>query len=282
MAIRFSSSFAAVLMFMLATIASAAPQQQATSILTIGIVPQQAAGTLAKIWVPTLDFLSKQTGYSLRFATAKDIATFEQRLAAGEYDIAYMNPYHYTVFHRAPGYRVFAKEKDTKLIGIVVVRKEDRYSDLGQLRGQTLAFPSPISFAATLLPQAEFRKLGIPIESKYVASHDSVYLAVARGLYVAGGGIPRTYAQLSPERREKLRVLWNSAEYTPHAFAAHPRISNETVARIKAVMLNMATDPEGAVLLQTLGFKGIVAAQTQEYDNISSMETSIRGDLTAK
>ena len=75
----------------------------ASSILRFGVVPQQSATKLAKQWVPLLNYLSEKTGHTIHFATAKDIPTFEQRCANGEYDLAYMNPYHYVVFHESPG-----------------------------------------------------------------------------------------------------------------------------------------------------------------------------------
>lgn len=78
---------------------------------TFGIVPQQSATELTRAWTPVLNALQAKTGLTLRFATAPDIPTFEQRLVAGEYDFAYMNPYHYTVFHHRPGYAVFARKK---------------------------------------------------------------------------------------------------------------------------------------------------------------------------
>jgi phosphonate transport system substrate-binding protein len=66
--------------------------------LSFGVVPQQSATELAKAWIPLFNVLSESAGLGLRFATAPSIPIFEQRLAAGEYDLAYMNPYHYTVF----------------------------------------------------------------------------------------------------------------------------------------------------------------------------------------
>jgi phosphonate transport system substrate-binding protein len=78
--------------------------------LSIGIVPQQNATKLARLWTPICNYLSQQTGYRFVFKTAKDIPTFENRLAAGEYDIAYMNPYHYTVFSIDPGYPSLCQE----------------------------------------------------------------------------------------------------------------------------------------------------------------------------
>jgi phosphonate transport system substrate-binding protein len=161
--------------------------------LSFGIVPQQSAARLARLWTPVCRWLSERTGQTVVFKTAKDIPTFEQRVAAGEYDIAYMNPYHYTVFSIDPGYRAFARETEKRIRGIVVVKKDSAYQSIGELAGMTLAFPAPAAFAASVLPRAYFKKNGIEITPRYVKSHDSVYLAVARGLYPAGGGIQRTF-----------------------------------------------------------------------------------------
>jgi PAS domain S-box-containing protein len=122
--------------------------------LTFGVVPQLSATKLAGKWTPILQRLGDKTGYTIRFRTAPDIPAFEQRLATGEYDMAYMNPYHYTVFHESPGYVAFAKEKDKRIKGIMVVRKDSSYCELNELANQTLAFPAPAAFAASVLTRA--------------------------------------------------------------------------------------------------------------------------------
>lgn len=246
---------------------------------SFGVVPQQSASELARLWTPILSYLSEKTGYRLDFKTAKDIPVFEQRLAAGGYDIAYMNPYHYTVFHRSPGYRVFAKERGRKLKGIVVVRKDSPYQDVAQLKGKTIAFPAPAAFAATVLPLSNLKTLGIPIEAKYVASHDSVYLSVFKGLYPAGGGIMRTFENFDPGMRDRLRILWTTPEYTPHAIAAHPRVPPEVVQRLQEAMIRMHEDPRGAALLGGIGFKGLAAAHDAEYDDIRRLDIRLLDHL---
>ena len=242
--------------------------------LSFGIVPQQSPARLAKLWTPVLAYLNRHTGYALEFETAKDIPTFQHRLAAGEYAIAYMNPYHYVVFHKSPGYRVFAHPSG-KLRGIIVVRKDSPYQTLGELRGKTIAFPAPAAFAATVLPEAYFRKKGIPITSRYVASHDSVYMAVADGLYPAGGGITRTFYTLRPAIRDKLRILWTTPGFTPHAFAALPKVPRPVVERIQRAMIAMSRNPQGAALLKRLGFKRIVAAHDSEYNDIRALHLDL-------
>ena len=239
--------------------------------LTFGIVPQQATAVLARHWVPILDEVGRRAGVQIGFRTAPDIPTFEGRLAAGDYDLAYMNPYHYTVYHQSPGYLAFAKERGLRLRGILVVRKDSPVTDIAALRGQPVAFPAPAAFAASILPQAALRQAGIPIEPHFVRSHASVYLGVARGLYPAGGGIERTFENTAPETRDQLRVLWQTREYTPHAFAAHPRVDPLLVRRVRDAMVALADSPAGAALLAAIEFKGIDPATDAQWDDVRAL-----------
>ncbi len=246
--------------------------------LTFGVVPQQSISKLAEAWTPILQYLSARTGYAIHFRTAKDIPIFEQRLLAQEYDLAYMNPRHYIEFHRLAGYQVFAKEKDKKLQGIVVVRKDSRYHDLAQLRGQTIAFAGPDNFAGTLLPKFRLQKADIVFTPHYVAFHDSVYRSVAKGIYAAGGGVVRTFNALDPEVRDQLRVLWVSEGYTPHAIAAHKRVPSAIVARIQKAMIEMSQDTDCLPLLKAIDFNGITGAHDAEYADIRRL--SLTGELS--
>jgi phosphonate transport system substrate-binding protein len=247
--------------------------------LTFGVVPQQSGGTLARLWTPLLENLSATTGYHLIFKTAPDIPEFERRLAAGMYDLAYMNPYHYTTFHQQPGYLAFAREKDKKLQGIIVARADSPHRQLGDLAGQTLAFPSPAAFAASIVTRANLRNLSIPFEAKYVSSHDSVYRSVARGLYPAGGGVMRTFNNIEEDIRKQLRILWISPGFTPHAFAAHPRLDKSMVDTIQAAMSQLDQHAEGKALLENLNIKGITPASDEEWNDVRAMNLQILDDL---
>ena len=247
--------------------------------LTFGIVPQQSATKLAALWTPILSYLSNKSGVELSFATAPDIPTFEKRVFDGEYDIAYMNPYHFTFFNEHRGYRSMVRRDDKGIQGIVVVRKDSPIQSLNELQGERIAFPSPAAFAATLLPQGELAKKGISIEPVYVGSHDSVYLSVAGEFFNAGGAIGRTLATTKPEIRDQLRVLWKTEFYTPHAVAAHPRVSDEVRSKITDAFLTMNSDPKGQALLQTLSMESITAAQDSDWDDVRSLKLHLLDSL---
>lgn len=239
--------------------------------LTFGIVPQQSAARLAATWGPLLEAIGTKTGIALDFRTAPDIPTFERRLAVGEYDIAYMNPYHYTVFHDAPGYVAIAKEKNRKIQGIVVVSADSAIRGLEHLDGTTVAFPAPAAFAASVLPRAALRQRSIAIEPKYVASHDSVYMAVADGLFPAGGGIMRTLEAAPLDIRSRVRVLWRTEMFTPHAITVHPRVPSETASRLVAAMVALSDTEQGRTLLSVIGFTGIEAAEDSGWNDIRAL-----------
>jgi len=239
---------------------------------SFGVVPQQSASELAYLWTPMLSYLGEKISLKLEFRTAKDIPTFEQRLAAGEYDFAYMNPYHYVVFHDLAGYRALAKEKGQKLVGIIVVHKSSRYNEIVELNGAEVALPGPRAFGASILPLAVLKTRGILVKPRYVSSHESVYLSVAKGFFPAGGGIARTFENSEPSVREQLRVLWRTPGYTPHAIAAHPRVPKEIARTLQKALTTLDQEPRGSGLLRAIGFQGLVAARDKDYDDIRALD----------
>jgi len=239
---------------------------------SFGVVPQQSAKRLAQLWSPIFNHIHQQTGIRLRFATAKNIPAFEKKLAEGAYDFAYMNPYHFTVFNQAPGYKAVAVRDKQPIRGIVVVRKDSPLKSLSDLEGQRLAFPSPAAFAASVLPRAELNKQNINYEKKYVSSHDSVYLNVAKGLFAAGGGVNRTLNNTPAEIRDQLKILWKTEAYTPHAIAANPNIDSAVHEKIAEAFSQMHTTEKGKKLLQSLKIKHqFIVADDAQWDDVRSL-----------
>ncbi len=248
---------------------------ETTKNLSFAIGPQQSTGELARRWVPIMEYLSKRTGYSIHFTTTKDIPTYQREMREGKFDIAYINPYHYTLFRRAAGYDAFAQEKDANLTGVVVVGKNSDIKDMSALNGKELAFPAPGALTATILPMMYFKEHGIAVTPHYVTSHESVYRAVAKGLYPAGGGEQRTFDNTDPAIRDQLRVLWTAPQLPPFLFAAHPRVPKAAVERVRAAMLAMEQDPEAKPLLKAINFKGIAPAKDADYDAVRKLNIKI-------
>ncbi|GJJ03586.1 phosphate ABC transporter substrate-binding protein [Duganella rhizosphaerae] len=257
---------------LLLTLAGTAAAQQTS--YTFGVVPQESASQLAANWTPVLMALSDKAGIKISFATAPDVPTFERRLAAGEYDFAYMNPYHFVVYNAKPGYQALARAKGERLRGVVVVRKDSPLRELKDLAGATLAFPTPAAFGATLLVQAELRRQRVPHKAAFVKSHNSVYLDVVKGLHPAGGGVPRTLDLLDTRVSRELRVLWTSPPFTSHAIATRPRLDPAVRQRVLAAMMKMNLEPLDLKLLAEIGFDGFEPAHDQDWDDVRRLAIS--------
>ena len=255
--------------------AADAKQVEQNKPLVFGVVPQQSASKLARKWLPLLKFVSEQAGIELQFSTAPDIPTFEKRLAQGHYDIAYMNPYHYVVLSKQVGFKALVHEQDKKIQGIIVAIKNSSIDKLEDLSAQTIAFPAPASFAATLIPKANLAQQHISFKSEYVNSHDEVYRNIVAGRFVAGGGIMRTFNALPDYFSKQLKVIWTSQGYTPHAIATHPRVNNDIREKLLAGFLAVAKSEKGSELLIPLLMKGFTAAEDDDWDDVRSLNIQL-------
>lgn len=241
--------------------------------IVFGVVPQQSASKLASQWLPVMNYLSKEVGVPMTFATKPSIPEFERELSQNGYDIAYMNPYHYTVFSRENDYRAIAKAKDKLIKGIIVVRKDSSYNSMAELSGTAVAFPSPAAFAASILSRGYFSQQGIDITPTYVRSHDSVYLNVAKGLFPAGGGVKRTFNAMDPKVTDQLKIMWESKGYTPHAIAVSADMPSDLKQRLQQAFIKM--DAEMPELLLPLKVKGFVAAEDSDWDDVRELAINV-------
>lgn len=82
--------------------------------------------------MPVTKYLSNKTGLAIRFATASDIPAFEKQVVEGKYDIAHMNPCHYTAFSQKPGCWAIATQKNKQEKGIFVVRNDSPIQSLNE------------------------------------------------------------------------------------------------------------------------------------------------------
>ncbi len=240
--------------------------KQTTSVYTFGVVPQYHNRKIIRIWRPILDEIRKQTGIVLNLAGAPTIPAFEKKFMKGELDFAYMNPYHILKASNSQGYIPLVRDGSRKLRGILVVRKNSPYKSAAELNGQVVALPSPNALGASMLLRADLEStFGIQVKPKYVQTHSSVYLHVAKGLVVAGGGVMSTFMSQKPEIKDRLRVLFTTRGTIPHPIVAHPRVPRRDIKEIKSALLAMGKTPEGRALLAEIPIKDIQPSSINEY-----------------
>jgi len=242
------------------------------NVLTVGVIPQFDLAHTQAIWRPILDELQRRTGYTLILRTSTSIPAFERDLAQGEFDIAYINPYLTVNVAEARGYLPVARDTATDLQGILVVAKESPIQSVEELDGKTVVFPAPNALGATLLLRAElFRRFGVEMVPRYVLSHSSVYLNVALGEAIAGGGVQKTLAQQSPELQQRLRVLYTTEHVPSHPIVIHKRIDKAQQRQLIQALLALGESEQGRALLAKVPIKTIGRADIDDYRPLAEM-----------
>lgn len=237
----------------------------------LGVVPQQSPLKLAKKWSKVTSYLYSETGIKVVFKTEKSIPKFEKELYAGNYDIAYMNPYHFVVANKEQKYEAFTRAKKN-IVGILLAKDKEVSLEPDNLKGKTFLFPAPNAFAATLLTKFELKeKFGFNVDKDakvlYVNSHDSVYKGIARDIGYLGGGIIRTFNNFNEGKdKNKLNIVYKTNAYPSHPIAAHPRVSKEVIEKIQAAFLNMPAD-----IKKTLSIKAFKVTNSAEFDVIKQI-----------
>ena len=240
-------------------------------VYSFGVVPQYTPRVIASTWRPVLNALELKTGFKFKLTGSSNIPGFETKFMAGEYDLAYMNPYHSLVSFESEGYLPLVRDGGRKLYGIVVVKKDSPIQKLSDLEGRHLTFPAPNALGASLMVRATLLKQGITFEPHYAQTHSSVYLNVTMGMYDAGGGVMRTYRAQPENISENLRIIYETEKVSPHPVVSHPRVPKEHVVKIQAAFLELAATDEGRMLLEAVALSNIVVATVDDYQSLKQL-----------
>lgn len=235
------------------------------AILKVGVVPQFEQRQLFRNWRPILSELEKITGLKFELVGSPKIPVFEKEFNEGAYDIAYMNPYHVLNAYKAQGYLPLVRDSK-KLRGVLIVNNKSSIKSVRQLMNKVIAFPSPNALGASLLMRSILiEQFGITFQSKYVQTHSSVYLHVAKGLVDAGGGVDRTFYRQSDLLRSNVRVIYQTPEIISHPVVIHPRISVATRKLIKNGLLQLFKTKPGKKLFKNIPIKNLVTTNIGDY-----------------
>jgi len=238
----------------------------AEKIYSLGVVPQYKAKEIHNTWQPIINEISKRTGVQLVILRKPDIVAFESALKVGEFDIAYMNPYHMLISNIRQGYQPLVRDIGKSLQGILVVPAKSHITDAQELDNQSIAFPSPNALGASLLIRQELSdNFNIKINPLYVKTHDSVYLNVIFKQTSAGGGVEKFFNKQPDKIRDKLRVIYRTSKVASHPIAAHPRVPESVANKILDAMLSLDEDDAGRKLLASIPIEKIGRASISEY-----------------
>jgi len=259
-----------ILTFLLGTLpylsfAYTANVQSDQEVLKVGVVPQFEQRHLFRSWQPILFELEKITALKFELVGSPKIPVFEKEFNKGAYDIAYMNPYHVLKAYKAQGYLPLVRD-NKKLNGILVVNNGSSIRTVSQLMNKVIAFPAPNALGASLLMRSILtEKFGLMFTSKYVQTHSSVYLHVAKGVVDAGGGVDRTFYRQADVLKRNLRIIYETPEIVSHPIVIHPCISASKRHLIKNGLIALFKTTKGKRLFSNIPIDDLVTTTIDDY-----------------
>lgn len=255
-----------ILILLMVLVAFPASSRAERPVYTVGVVPQFAQRKLFDIWQPILQALEHELDFDLQMVGSPKIPAFEKKFLAGEYDFAYMNPYHLLKAYESQGYVPLVRDGSRQLKGVLVVNRNSTYQQVTELDKKIIAFPSPNALGASLLMRADLHEIfDLEFFPRYVQNHSSVYLNVALGQMAAGGGVLSTLQQQPPEVRERLRVIYETRGMPPHPLSAHARVPEKDREALRQAWLKLAGTETGRQLMARIPMRQPVAASLAEY-----------------
>jgi phosphonate transport system substrate-binding protein len=232
----------------------------------LGVVPQFQPEKLHNIWFPIVKKLEEKTGLKFKMVDSSTIPVFEKSFIKGEFDFAYMNPYHMIVAKKKQGYLPLIRDHGRKLFGILVVRKDSPIQNLKELKGKKISFPAPNALGASLLMRTDLKSVHkLDFNPVYTQTHSSSYLHVIMGITQAGGGVRGTFNRQPEEIRNNLRVIYETRKLQPHPLAVHPRVSKHVAQKVKKALLEIGQTKEGKELMKKIPIKKIGEASMKDY-----------------
>jgi phosphonate transport system substrate-binding protein len=227
---------------------------------TLAIVPQSTAVDIGIRWAPVLEKIHKETGFILQIRASSSLADFDNEIAAGIPDFAFLNPYQMIRSAKLQRYVPLVRSS-RPTVGILVTRKNGPIKTLADLKNQTVAFPAPNGFASSLFLRALLtEKEQLQFTAHYVGNHQNVYRHVLHNDAHAGGGTEFTLAKEPAGIRDKLTVLYRTPDITAQPLVANPRIPRQVSDQIIQALQRMARTPEGRSQLQQVALDDAVTA----------------------
>ncbi len=235
---------------------------------TFAVYPQYRSQQLFQVWQPILKRLKEETGLKFKLTGNSEPAIFEKTLANGNYDLAYVNPYHAAKAGKNGNYKAILNDKEEKTEGILVV-KRGKIKSLSQLKNQTIGFPSPNTLASSIILKQELQsKLGKSTKAIYLKNPLDVYMKIHNDKISGGGGTKKTFDKLMPSIKKQLTILYTTQPVPAHPIIANSKLPKTIRGKVISAFLKMSKNPKDKILLKRAELKNINTVNQNVYDKL--------------
>jgi len=265
-----------------------APQGQQ---LLIGLIPEQSMFKQIERYEPLARYLSARTGIAIKLIVLPHYESILSSFKSQKLDAAFFGSFTYILAHARMGVQVMARPVDQHGIstyhGLMFVRKDGGISSVREMKGKRFAFVDRYTTAGYLLPLAYFKKAGVNYrtylkESYFTGTHeDAIYDVLDRKADI-GAAKNTEFERLAATDmrvRNDLLILEQSPEVPENSIAVRNGLDAAIKEKLKAAMLTMHGDPEGARILANFGAQRFIETTDSDFRPVVEYARVIGIDL---
>lgn len=264
-----------------------APAQNGQTVWRFAVHPLHNPGKLISSYQPLIAHLNASIPEA-RFAleTSRDYQDYERKIRTGTLGFLLPNPWQ-TLEAMKVGYEVIAMAGvpgDFK--GVIVVRKDSRLKEVGDLRGLAVSYPAPTAVAACLLPQWFFHEKGLDVNrgivNRYVGSQESSIMSVYLGESAAGCTWPppwRAFQREHPEEASQLRVIWETPSLVNNSVMVHKSVPPAVRQQLRRLLVELDRTPAGRAILAGIETERFLPASDADYEPVRRFVTRFEAEV---
>ena len=259
-----------------------AAQQPETTVVRVGVLPDQSHSSLRQRYNPLLEYLAKQSGIETRLIIPANYQQIVDLFSEQKIDLAYMGGLTFVQAQaRFDAEPLVMREIDTRFTSWFLVKPELAQKPISELKGKSLVFGSKLSTSGHLMPRHFLqRKWNLQPESffseiGYSGAHDKTVYLVRDGRYEIGAVNAAIAKKMMSDGRigsDELEVVWQTPPYPDYVWAVRPDLDETLKNRLRDAFLRLDSDkPADNAILTRLGARVFFPAGTADFRTLSDI-----------
>ena len=255
--------------------------------LLIGLVPAESLFRQLDRYEPLARYLSARTGYGIRLIVLPGYENIVNRFTAEKMDAAFFGSFTYIQAHEKLGVEALARPEKrdgtSTYHGLIFVRKDSGIRSVRDMQGKRLVFVDRGTTAGWLLPLAYFKQAGVNYrtylrESYFAGTHEDAIADVLDGAADIGAAKNTEFeraAAADPRIGSDLLILARSPDVPENSLAVRQDLDPVVKEKLKAALLAMGDDREGARILKDFGAQRFIETTDSDFRSVYAYARSL-------
>jgi len=260
--------------------------------LTIGLIPEQNVFKQMKRYQPLGDYIEKKTDIKIKFTILTRYGNIIESFEKNNMDGAFWGSFTGAMAIKRLGIQPIARpvnpDGTSTYKGYIFVHKYSVIDSADRMRHSVMAFVDKATTAGYVFPVAYLREHGVTDlksffkEYYFTGSHDAAVYAVLKKEAEIGCAKNTIFDMLAnddPRVKEDLKIIATSPEVPSNGLAMRNNIATDIKMKLKKVLLEMDSDPEGKSVLETFGAVRFIETTEEDYSPVFDLARKAGIDL---